>query len=217
MIDPRPSFEGNLLTPELPITRRAARQARRRVRRRQRGGTALTAAGIMLAATGIALAVFPTLAPEAADRAYGQARIAANEVTAHVAASGSPTGEQLPELRLGVLGPESLMDVCDGTFPQLEQYATDPALQPMYAAHNGCGGDVILPLDLGDAVTVAAADGSSSQYEVTDLRDVAKHGSTTNDAHGMTGAIVLQTCHWGEPLMRLTALTASPATGPAER
>ncbi|WP_424468087.1 hypothetical protein [Pseudoclavibacter helvolus] len=115
----------------------------------------------------------------------------------------------MPSVRLGDLGSEALMDACDGSFPQLESYAAQDGLQPVYAAHNGCGGDVILPWSVGERVEVVAADGSASVYVVSDFRDVAKFGSSTRDVLGLTGSLLLQTCHWGDPQMRFVALTAA--------
>ncbi|PPF32617.1 hypothetical protein C5E05_19120 [Pseudoclavibacter sp. AY1H1] len=118
-------------------------------------------------------------------------------------------GEKLPVVSLGSLGPDAALDACDGSFPQLASYAVDASLQPVYAAHNGCGGDVILPLDVGSRLVIEDTTGAAQTYQVTELRDVDKYTATTADVTGMSGALLLQTCHWGEPVMRFVAL--SPA------
>lgn len=196
-----------LLTAEIPITRKEARRARSR--RRRRGATArvvviVGGATAALAAAALSVIVF---APQSVERA--QARVtenvqaAANDVAAW---SGVPAADLLPTLTLGAHGPAELLDACDGTFTQLSSYETQPGLQPVYAAHNGCQGGVILPLQLGDEVRVQSQSGDTKTYAVVDLRDVDKHTSTTADVTGMQGTLLTQTCYWGEPVMRFVGL-----------
>ncbi len=210
MFHPTTAPVETLLTPDVPIRRRDARRSRARTRARRRLRRAvlytLGAGAMALGAATLGLSLF---APHLVERGYGEARAAANEAALLLAPPATANGERMPSVRLGDLGSEALMDACDGSFPQLESYAAQDGLQPVYAAHNGCGGDVILPWSVGERVEVVAADGSASVYVVSDFRDVAKFGSSTRDVLGLTGSLLLQTCHWGDPQMRFVALTAA--------
>lgn len=184
----------------------AARARKRRTR--SRWGTvaicALMTVGGVLVVGAIAA---PDVTAQIAERGVGQVRQAANSVGAELAQAAAPDVKYLPTVTLGELGSDALLDVCaTGIFPELESYRTQENLQPVFAAHNNCGGDVILPLELGARVSVIDQAGSTHTYQVTDLRDVDKHTATTEDVVGMTGELLLQTCHWGEPIMRFVAL-----------
>lgn len=128
---------------------------------------------------------------------------------AHVGSSftADDAGEFLPTIYFGALGNTEVLDSCDGTFTEIESYRASTAVLPVHAAHNGCGGGEILDLSQGDRLRVINPDGTKQVYTVSDLRDVPQVGSTTTDLEGMAGQLTLQTCHWGEPIMRFLALT----------
>lgn len=188
-------------SPDRLPTRRTLRLARRR---RQRLTNVASLALIAMGAAAIAVSV---LAPDLTQQAVGQVRHVAQAVELYAESTDPVAGPALPTVRLGELGPEALLDVCDGSFPELEQYRVEATLQPVYAAHNNCGGDIVLPWQLGTNVTVQQQDGSTATYVVTDARDVAKHGSTTGDVVGLSGTLLLQSCYWGQDTMRFVALT----------
>ncbi|MBS3177248.1 MULTISPECIES: hypothetical protein [unclassified Pseudoclavibacter] len=198
----------SLLT-EPPDTRQHLVRARARKRRsRSRWGSALIVT-VMAAGSAMVLGAIaaPDLTEQLAEKGVGQVRHVANAVSVELAQAADPDTEQLPTVTLGELGPDALLDVCaTGVFPELESYRTQDGLQPVFAAHNNCGGDVILPLQLGQRVAIIDQAGTASTYQVTELRDVDKHTATTEDVTGMAGSLLLQTCHWGDPIMRFVAL-----------
>lgn len=188
-------------SPDPTTTRRSLRLARRRQQRRT------SVASVALIAMGAAALAVSVLDPGLTQQAVGQARHVAQAVELYAESADPVAGPALPTVRLGELGPETLLDVCDGRFPELEQYRVEAALQPVYAAHNNCGGDIILTWSTGQHVTVIGQDGQDGTYVVSDSRDVAKHGSTTSDVLGLNGDLLLQSCYWGQDTMRFVALT----------
>lgn len=201
-----------LLTDHPETRQHLVNERARRRRSRSRWGSALIvtlmAAG---SATVIGSVAAPDLTEQLAEKGVGHVREIANAVSIELSQPATPGAEKLPTLSLGELGSEALLDVCaTGVFPELESYRTQAGLQPVFAAHNNCGGDVILPLQVGQRVSIVDQAGTASTYQVTELRDVDKHTATTEGVVGMTGALLLQTCHWGEPVMRFVAL--EPAT-----
>ncbi|PPF41857.1 hypothetical protein C5B85_18220 [Pseudoclavibacter sp. AY1F1] len=155
---------------------------------------------------GAAALAVSVLAPDLTQQAVGQVRHVAQAVELYAESTDPVAGPALPTVRLGELGPEALLDVCDGSFPELEQYRVEATLQPVYAAHNNCGGDIILAWQVGTNVTIQQHDGSTATYVVTDSRDVGKHGSTTGDLLGLDGTLLVQSCYWGRDTMRFVAL-----------
>ena len=94
------------------------------------------------------------------------------------------------------------LDRCDGTFIEMGSYETE-GLQPVYAAHNNCKGDVILPLNTGDIVEVKGR----GLHTITDIRYTKKTWSTTDDIMDMTGDFIVQSCFYGENRMKFMGLT----------
>lgn len=121
------------------------------------------------------------------------------------------TGEH-PVVVLGASGGQVELDRCDGTFTHLHSYDRDD-IAHVWAAHNTCSGDVVLPREIGDRIEVRRA-GTATLYEVVDARDLPKTWSTTDDLLGLRGELILQTCYFGEQRMRFIGLER---LGPAER
>lgn len=113
---------------------------------------------------------------------------------------------------LGASGGVTELERCDGTFTRMVAYgATQP---PVWAAHNDCDGDVILPWETGRDVTLTV-DGTPATYRVVDTRDTRKKGANTGDLAGIGGDLVLQTCYYDEDRMKFIGLTPIPAAGAA--
>lgn len=148
---------------------------------------------------GIALVCLTFLMPLQAEKAAGAFRVFAS------VASDKISGRDYPMIRLGAKGDKVLLDRCDGSFVQMTSYETE-GLQPVYAAHNICRGETILPLSEGDLVEVEGR----GIYTVSDERHTKKSWSTTDDILGMTGDFLLQTCFYGRDTMKFVAL--SPQT-----
>lgn len=172
----------------------------------------------MIAATGIAAAVVSiaaVCAPDVTDRAYGTTVTLVQKVvaTATETVTGTPTRTAL----LGGDGTPTDLNTCDGTFTHMTTYNTTPTdgvvFPGVWAAHNKCGGDTILSWELGDHATLTTRDGTTTAYTVTDIRLLPKTATVT-DLNNLNGLIALQTCFYGQNLMKIVALT--PTAG-AER
>lgn len=153
----------------------------------------LTAAATLLMGGGAAVMTASQLAPQEVERVYGAVVIAAHQ--AAQAVSGEPT-----TITLGAEGSPSTLDRCDGTFTRILAYEETGGVLPTWAAHNGCDGDAILPLQLGDTVNIEGGE-VPGLYRVVDTRQTAKHWASVSELEGMTGDFVLQTCFYGRPHM----------------
>lgn len=155
-------------------------------------------------AVGAALGAGALLAPDMTQRVYGTVKVTASQALA--SARQQVTGE-IPTVRLGVSGDVAELDRCDGTFTEMTSYEND-SVPEVWAAHNNCGGDVVLPWDVGQRLRL---EGSDQVYEVVDIRRTAKTWATTDDLVGLDGELALQTCHYGEDRMKFIGLR--PVTG----
>jgi hypothetical protein len=97
----------------------------------------------------------------------------------------------LPTIVLGDSGGMPELDRCDGTFIHMEDYARVDNLQPTYAAHNNCGGEIILPLERGSRLMI-----NNEEYEVVSVRNLPKEGSLASQLLGMSGEILIQSCYY---------------------
>jgi len=188
-----------------------ATNARKGRPRRARRRITLTV-GLLLLLLGTWVGAATVLAPDSVERAWGTVRNVTTRIETRVRHDG------VAQVRLGEPGDTADMDACTGSFTEMESYRLEKSLQPTFAAHNSCHGDVILSWSKGTLVDVQPAGGKARRYVVTDTRDIARYGTTTADITGLKGTILLQTCYYGEPRMRFVALTpdgATPATSPA--
>lgn len=94
----------------------------------------------------------------------------------------------------------------------LSYESEDATWPPVFAAHNNCGGDVILSWKLSQEVFLEEA-GEKTVYRIVDIREIPKTWSTTADLKGLGGELALQTCLYGEDLMRFVGLEAVESGG----
>lgn len=141
-------------------------------------------------------------APDLVDKVTGDVKVSVLKQFHQIFAP-----DELPTIRLGGEGGMVELDHCDGTFTEMVSYRIDDVL-PLFAAHNNCGGDVILGWDLGQRVMV---EGSDVVYEVVEERHTPKW-SNVEALVGMTGEFMVQTCFYGENRMRFLSLAP---VGPA--
>ncbi len=165
-------------------------------RRRFHARTLLAAA---ITALGLAVLVATIFAPSEVERVYGETKIAIT--TIQTEASG-----ELPHVTLGVSGDEKELDRCDGTFTEMVRYQ-QPGTVPTWAAHNNCGGDVMLPWEVGHQLSI---DGTT--YAVVDVRMLPKRVATSEDLLGMQGELTLQTCLYGQQMMKFVGVEKVTAT-----
>lgn len=192
-------------------------QARQRSKGRigQTIGVGLLAAGALLVTAQLVVpdamhqvseAVVPEEVQQVGDAVVGQARSMTRQVTEAVT-------NDLPHVTLGPEAENEAIDTAPtGVFLEMSSYKVTSSLQPVFAAHNGSGGDIILDWQLGETILVTAADGSQQEMEVTDARDVPQENVTTGDILGMSGSILLQSCYWASDEMRIVALTPAGET-----
>ena len=191
------SLIGELGDSSAPAMDDPAVNARARRRRRRQAGFLV---GLSVTAVVAALVILGVLlfAPQKAEQAYGEVTTLLNE--AGTAISGEP-----PVITLGADGNESTMDRCDGTFTHMVEYDDVAGLQPLWAAHNKCRGDVILGWQVGQTVKVEGGS-APGLYMVVD-RKVELRGVTAGELRGMAGDFILQSCFYGSKDMLFLGLS----------
>lgn len=195
------SYRDELVTAETDTRPVPARAVEREVDvrvlpTRTRGQRALLVVSICLVAVGAALLAGSVFAPDLVSRAAGAVKVEVERQLQRIL-----TPDELPVIRLGPEGGLIELDLCDGTFTEMVSYRMD-GVPPLYAAHNNCGGDILLGWEIGDRVRI---EGSDTVYTVVEERHTPKW-SHIEKLVGMSGEIVLQTCYYGENRMRFLAL-----------
>lgn len=154
---------------------------------------------------GATILISSILAPEATEMAYGKAKVATEELGRNATAATQELvgGEKVyPQIVLGVSGDQEQLDYCDGTFTEMLSYERD-GVPPVWAAHNGCGGDILLPWEVGTEVQIQ---GQPTVYRVAEVRPTQKTWASTEDLVGLQGNFALQTCFYGEDRMKFVGL-----------
>ncbi|MBF4459416.1 hypothetical protein [Pseudoclavibacter sp. VKM Ac-2867] len=183
-----------------PETNQMPRHARKRVRQRSRTGRIIgNVLGGAFMAAGAGILVLALTAPQTIEQGYGHVRGAVNDVSASV----SEAQGVLSSVALGVQGGQDELDWCDGTFIEMVSYQSAEDVPPVYAAHNNCGGDVVLNWNVGTQLTI---DGRPGTYEVVEVRNTEKHWVTTDELLGLQGELALQSCFYGENQMQFVGL-----------
>jgi hypothetical protein len=182
-------------------SRREARDSRAPEQKKRRRGwnTVITVLGVVLLASGVLIGAGALLAPQAVEMAYGEIKVGVTEKVQQVR---EEVLEELPVVRLGVSGGQTELDWCDGTFTEMLSYET-PDVPPVWAAHNNCGGDVLLPWEEGQRIQF---EGDDQVYEVVDIRYTPKIWASTSDLVGLGGELALQSCFYGEDRMKFIGL-----------
>lgn len=109
-----------------------------------------------------------------------------------------------PTVTLGWNGTIRQLNYCDGTFTIMASYAHE-GVPVTAAAHNNCGGDVVLNWDTGQRVYIQGQ-GLDGLYQVVEARAVNKTWGNTDDLVGLRGDLALQTCFYGVNQMRFVGL-----------
>ena len=131
------------------------------------------------------------------------------EAPAVVAPVVEPAVEAAPEpvsssysIGITAFGWQNELDACQWV---LMDMVAEVSL-PIVAAHNYCGGGVVLEMQAGDSVTLGGY-GYDGTYVVTGSRDASAGGSAAEAVAGMDGDVVLQTCYWEDNgTLRLVSL-----------
>ncbi|GAA2182992.1 hypothetical protein GCM10009785_24610 [Brooklawnia cerclae] len=131
------------------------------------------------------------------------------------AGSGMATGPAVPrELRIevGATGYQAEIDRCQWVRMDLG------AVAPIVAAHDYCGGSVVLDLLTGDRVDLAGQ-GLDGRYVVAGSRDARPGQDAAEATAGLVATVLLQTCYPDGAHVRLVVLVpvdASPSSTPGE-
>lgn len=163
---------------------------------KKRSRKVLTIVGILLVTLGLGLIGFTLMYPDEAEKITGDIRVATGQAVMKA------KGQKHPVVRLGVRGGQYELNRCDGTFIEMASYETE-GLQPVYAAHNNCKGEVILPLEVGDIIEIEG----EGEYTISEERHTKKTWSTTDEILGMEGDFILQSCYYGEDRMKFISMT----------
>lgn len=83
------------------------------------------------------------------------------------------------------------------------------ASAPIVGAHNNCGGDVVLGLEPGQLVDLAGQ-GLDGRYAVVGSRNGRPGQNAAEATAGFGAAVILQTCYFEGPDVRLVALVPVP-------
>ncbi|WP_157749875.1 hypothetical protein [Microbacterium sp. TPU 3598] len=210
-IDPNAHMHSQTLdaADAVPVSRRAAKNSRLGALRNlwvKASIAVMLAAGVTTAAIFTIQTLQAPSSPAAAADRQTTAQPTPAETPDTTAQTSTPTSAAVT---LGVVGGQAELDRCDGTFTHTDLYGTTQP--PVWAAHNNCGGDVILPWEIGQEIAVTI-NGVSTTYRVVETRDTPKKGATTADLAGIGGELLLQTCYYGENRMKFLALDPVPAT-----
>lgn len=158
--------------------------------------------GVLLLVAGVALGVGVLVAPDRVEAVYGDVKTSVQDTVVEV------SGE-VPTISLGQEGDERVLDICDGSFFEMSTYRDANEILPVYAAHNNCGGDVILGWEIGTQLRI---EGRPGLYEIVDERDTGKTWVTTDALVGLQGEFALQTCYYGVQEMRFIGLSPVPGS-----
>ena len=199
-------FEGE---PESPQNHAPAPAPKKRRKRFRVWGVISGVLVVGLIAVGVAGLISTAVAPEWTEEVVGNA-VAQVQQTAVDAGVTPP-----PLLTLAGPGGQAELDRCDGTWTQMVQYIEGGVPQPVHSAHNGCGGNPLLTLEMGGTIDVRQLDGTVVTYQAVDERRVAQVGTTTADIMGMGGDLILQTCFWDNATMRFVGLSPVEGADPA--
>ncbi|WP_449276634.1 hypothetical protein [Leucobacter sp. GX24907] len=164
---------------------------------RKHRGLAVFGAALLIAGGGLLAAM--AFAPTEVERTYGTLK---TEVRRAVDGVQRDVFGELPTVTLGGSGDVAELDSCDGTFTHMKSY-DESRVPPIWAAHNNCQGDALLPWEVGQHIRVADSD---QVYEVVDIRHTPQVWATIDDLEGLDGDLALQTCFYGEDKMKFVGL-----------
>lgn len=133
-----------------------------------------------------AAAALPTLALPAPPAEVAPAAVEQPQVEAAPVAASWGIG-------IGAFGWQAELDACQWVL--LDMVASVPL--PIVAAHNYCGGGIVLEMQPGDTVTLSGY-GYDGTYVVTGSRDAWTGSDAASAVAGMDGEVVLQTCYWND-------------------
>ena len=156
---------------------------------------AATAAVALVAVLLVAAAIAAPASQADPRAAYSHAR----EAAISLPTLALPVEEQpapapvVPSWSIGItaFGWQDELDACQWVL--MDMVAEVPL--PIVAAHNYCGGDIVLSMAVGDTVTLSGY-GFDGTYVVTSAKDAWAGDDAAVAISGMAGEVILQTCYW---------------------
>jgi hypothetical protein len=130
----------------------------------------------------------PTLALPEPPAAVAPAAVEQQEIEVDAAPVASSWS-----IGVSAFGWQAELDACQWVL--LDMVASVPL--PIVAAHNYCGGGIVLEMEPGDTVSLSGY-GFDGTYVVTGSRDAWTGGDAASAVAGMDGEVVLQTCYWND-------------------
>jgi len=113
--------------------------------------------------------------------------------------SGRPADPVAAEIAIDTVGYQEELDRCLWVKMSLTPIA------PIVAAHNYCGGDVVLGLGRGDRVRLSGLE-LDGVYVVTGDREVRTGELVSVATEGLVADVILQTCFWRTGTTRLVTV-----------
>lgn len=109
----------------------------------------------------------------------------------------------IPTVRLGGKGGVAELDRCNGRYIEMVEYQKVRDIQKIYSAHNSCGGAAIIPLNIGDELSV-----DGIMYKVLSIKNSPKQGTGVAGLAqmGIEGDIILQTCYFRSSQMKFIGI-----------
>lgn len=139
--------------------------------------------------------------PETTEKLIYSAKV---EIEKQVQKANEVVTGDYPTVLLGGEGGEYEMQITPyGYFIEMIPYRV-PGLMPVYAAHNSWGGDEILQWDIGKKVNLEGSN-KNGVWVVVDILELQKQG-TVDLIEPLEGVIALQTCYYGQDLMKFVGL-----------
>ena len=115
--------------------------------------------------------------------------------TLEEAVDAAPAAPVASSWQIGVtaFGWQAELDACQWVLMDMVAEVTIPIV----AAHNYCGGGIVLEMQVGDTVTLGGY-GVDGVYVVTGDRQAWSGSDAASAISGMDGDIILQTCYWDD-------------------
>lgn len=137
--------------------------------------------------------------------AVGVARVG-GVVDGVVSGGGFGVWDGVWTVRVSGSGGGLTVDRCSGGFTLMSDYAVDGRVPPVVAAHNNCGGALVLGLRVGDRVRVVGGGELAGLYRVVGDRVLGAVGASTGGLVGVEGELLVQSCFWVGDRIRFVGL-----------
>jgi hypothetical protein len=170
---------------------RSAVENQKRSRRARRVLLPLLASVVAVAG---GFGLLQTVAPTAAAATTtSDTRMLASLHPAHKVVTRAAVHIQKPDWSIGItaIGLQAEVDACQWVRMDFSSAVTIPVV----AAHNFCGGGIVLEMQLGQTVAVSGA-GLDGDYVVVATKDAWADQDAADAISGLSADVIVQTCYW---------------------